>query len=149
MEFRMWYLTLLVLAVLCFILGPEVEKVSPATAIPLQSAFLLVLLVGLPSTFMWFKNRLNRLQAIENVHERIDRYETVARIRQAIFFVFGVLVLAAHVFTPMKGLSPLMLFLVVVLLVLFTVPSRRRLLTETGLLPSLEENVSEEEEGSE
>lgn len=147
-ECWIWFATLAILAVMSVYFAPEMKKLEPALTITLQSILLLLLLIGLPSIFMWFRNKMALLSKEMDIPKRLNRYETYSRIRQALFFIFGLLVLFMHVFTIMKG-AP-MLFMVVILLTMFILPSRGRLLMEASLAKSEEDEAkSEEDLGSE
>lgn len=147
-EMYIWTVALVVLAVMSLFFAPQMKKFEPSLTITLQSILLLVMLGGLPAIFIWFRNKMNALLLEADVVRRLNRYETYSRIRQASFFVFGLLVLFMYVFTNMKG-AP-MLFLVVVVLSMFILPSRGRLLMEAGLTKPEEELEKDEEDmGSE
>lgn len=130
-EFRLWTIALVVLGVISFWLGPKVPNFDNETAISIQSMLLLLLMIGLPGIFMWFRNRMQTLKDVENIEIRLNRYETYSRLRQALFFLFGLLVLIVRVFTLLKG--GFMLFMVVIVLGIFIVPSRSRLIMEANL----------------
>lgn len=147
-ELYIWLAALILLAVMGIFFGPHIPKFEPSLTIALQSALLLLMLGGLPGVFIWFRNRMRVLANVEDVELRLIHYETYSRIRQAAFFVFGLLVLFMHVFTNMKG-AP-MLFLVVVVLGLFILPSRGRVIMEASLIkPEEEAEKNEEDMGSE
>jgi len=147
-ECWIWFVTLAVLAVMSIYFAPIMKKLEPSLTIMLQSILLLLMLLGLPSIFMWFRNKMVSLSKEMDVPKRLNRYETYSRIRQALFFIFGLLVLFMHVFTVMKG-AP-MLFMVVILLSMFILPSRGRLVMEAGLAKPEEEEVKNEDDlGSE
>jgi hypothetical protein len=142
-ECYIWFAALVLLTAMCFILGPELVRSRDTLAISFQTLLLLVMLTGLPGTFIWFRNRMKKLVTVSDIPLRLSRYEMFARIRQAIFFLFGAMILVIQVFTIMKG-AP-MLLLVVVVLAFFILPSRARLMMEAGLLKT-EEEVEEDEE---
>jgi hypothetical protein len=149
-SFYSWFFVLLALAILSFIFGSVTDKLKPSLAIALQSLLLLVLLGGIPGTLVWFRNRMNGLSQIRDLKLRLERYAQYARVRQSVFFILGFLVLFMQVFTVMKG--ALMLFLVVIVVSMFIVPSRGRLMMEAGLLKpddAMEEKQDEEDLGSE
>jgi hypothetical protein len=148
MEFYIWAVALVLLAVMSFLFGPSMPKLNLDTAIALQSILLLLMLTGLPGTFIWFRDRMKALLLVDDIALRLNRYETYSRIRQGVFFLFGFLILVLQVFTVMKG-AP-MLFLVVAVLTIFILPSRGRLMLEAGFLkPEEEEHEDEEDMGSE
>jgi len=147
-ESWIWFATLAILAVMSVYFAPIMTKLEPSLTIILQSILLLLMLLGLPAIFMWFRNKMAELSKEMDIPKRLNRYETYSRIRQALFFIFGLLVLFMHVFTYMKG-AP-MLFMVVILLSMFILPSRGRLVMEAGLAkPDEEEAKNEEDLGSE
>jgi signal transduction histidine kinase len=147
-ESWIWFATLAILAVMSVYFAPIMKKLEPGLTITLQSILLLLMLLGLPATFMWFRNKMAELSKEMDIPRRLNRYETYSRIRQAVFFIFGLLVLFMHVFTYMKG-AP-MLFMVVILLSMFILPSRGRLVMEASLAkPEEEEPKNEEDLGSE
>jgi len=147
-ECWIWFASLAVLAVMSVFFAPDMKKLEPSLTITLQSILLLLMLLGLPGIFMWFRNKMASLSKEMDIPKRLNRYETYSRIRQALFFIFGLLVLFMNVFTNMKG-AP-MLFMVVILLTMFILPSRGRLLMEASLAkPDEEEAKNEEELGSE
>jgi len=147
-ECWIWFATLAILAVMSVYFAPEMKKLEPTLTITLQSILLLLMLLGLPGIFMWFRNKMTALSKEMDIPKRLNRYETYSRIRQALFFIFGLLVLFMHVFTFMKG-AP-MLFMVVILLTMFILPSRGRLVMEASLAkPEEEEAKNEEDLGSE
>ena len=147
-EMYIWTVALAVLALMSLFFAPQMKKLEPSLTITLQSVLLLLMLGGLPGIFIWFRNKMKDLLAETDIERRLNRYETYSRIRQALFFVFGLLVLSMYVFTNMKG-AP-MLFLVVVVLSMFILPSRGRLLMEAGLTKPEEELEKDEEDmGSE
>jgi hypothetical protein len=124
------------------------KKFEPSLTVSLQSVLLLLLLGGLPGVFIWFRNKMTALTKVSDIEKRLVKYEGYSRIRQAVFFVFGLLILFMYVFTVMKG-AP-MLFLMVLVLSMFILPSRGRLMMETGLLKTEEEaEKNEEDMGSE
>ena len=130
-ECWIWFVALAALAVMSVFFAPVMKKLEPNLTITLQSILLLLMLIGLPGIFMWFRNKMALLSKEMDIPKRLSRYETYSRIRQALFFVFGFLVLFMHVFTIMKG-AP-MLFMVVILLTMFILPSRGRLTMEASL----------------
>jgi hypothetical protein len=147
-EMYIWSVALAVLTVMSLYFAPKMTKFDASLTINLQSALLLILLVGLPGIFIWFRNRMTALVLMQDVEKLLVRYETFARIRQAGFFVFALLVLFMYVFTTMKG-AP-MLLMAIVVLSFFILPSRGRLLMETGLNKTEEElEQNEEDLGSE
>jgi len=147
-ECWIWFATLAILAVMSVYFAPEMKKLQPSLTITLQSILLLLMLLGLPGIFMWFRNKMTALSKEMDIPKRLNRYETYSRIRQALFFIFGLLVLIMHVFTFMKG-AP-MLFMVVILLTMFILPSRGRLVMEASLAkPEEAEAKNEEDLGSE
>ncbi|HET9571972.1 MAG TPA: hypothetical protein VFP20_11260 [Bacteroidales bacterium] len=147
-EMYIWYAALSILGVMSVFFAPEMKKFEPGLTITLQSILLLLMLLGLPGTFMWFRNKMTNLLKETDIPKRLNRYETYSRIRQGLFFVFGVLVLFMHVFTIMKG-AP-MLFAVVIMLTMFIMPSRGRLIMEAGLTkPEDEDEKNNEDLGSE
>jgi hypothetical protein len=147
-ESWIWFGTLAILAVMSVYFAPIMKKLEPGLTITLQSILLLLMLLGLPAVFMWFRNKTIELSKEMDIPKRLNRYETYSRIRQALFFIFGLLVLFMHVFTYMKG-AP-MLFMVVILLSMFILPSRGRLVMEASLAkPDEEEAKNEEDLGSE
>lgn len=147
-ECYIWFVTLGILAVMALIFAPDMKKFDPSLTITLQSILLLLMLIGLPGIFMWFRNRMIALLKETDIPKRLNKYETYSRIRQAIFFVFGLLILFLHVFTVLKG-AP-MLFAVVIVLTMFILPTRGRLVMEAGLLkPEEDAEKNEEEKGSE
>jgi hypothetical protein len=147
-EMYIWYGALAILAIMSVFFAPSMKKLEPSLTITLQSILLLLMLLGLPGTFMWFRNKMTALVKETDIPKRLNRYENYARVRQALFFVFGFLVLFMHVFTVMKG-AP-MLFAVVILLTMFIMPSRGRLIMEVGLIkPEEEAEKNEEDMGSE
>lgn len=147
-EMYIWSVAIALLAVMSLYFAPLMRKLDPSLTITLQSVLLLLMLGGLPGTFIWFRNKMKDLLQEADLVKRLHRYETYSRIRQASFFIFGLLVLFMYVFTNMKG-AP-MLFLVVVVLSMFILPSRGRLLMEAGLLKPEEEMEKDEEDmGSE
>jgi len=147
-ESWIWFATLAILAVMSVYFAPIMTKLEPSLTIILQSILLLLMLLGLPAVFMWFRNKMAELSKEMDIPKRLNRYEVYSRIRQALFFIFGLLVLFMHVFTYMKG-AP-MLFMVVILLSMFILPSRGRLVMEAGLAkPDEEEAKNEEDLGSE
>lgn len=147
-ESWIWFATLAILAVMSVYFAPIMKKLEPGLTITLQSILLLLMLLGLPAIFMWFRNKMAELSKEMDIPKRLNRYETYSRIRQALFFIFGLLVLFMHVFTYMKG-AP-MLFMVVILLSMFILPSRGRLIMEASLAkPDEEEVKSNEDLGSE
>jgi hypothetical protein len=144
-EMYIWYAALAILAVMSVFFAPDMKKLEPGLTITLQSVLLLLMLLGLPGVFMWFRNKMAALAKETDIPKRLNRYENYARIRQALFFLFGLMVLFMHVFTIMKG-AP-MLFAVVILLTMFIMPSRGRLLMEAGLTKPEEETGKNENEG--
>jgi len=142
-EMYIWYAALAILAVMSVFFATSMQKLEPGLTITLQSILLLLMLLGLPGTFMWFRNKMTALLKETDIPKRLNRYEGYSRIRQAIFFAFGLMVLFMHVFTIMKG-AP-MLFAVVILLTMFITPSRGRLIMEAGVA-KLEEEVEKNEE---
>lgn len=147
-EMYIWFGALAVLAVMSLYFGPIMKKFEPSLNVSLQSVLLLLLLGGLPGVFIWFRNKMAALTKVSDVEKKLAKYEGYSRIRQAVFFVFGLLIEFMYVFTVMKG-AP-MLFLMVLVLSMFILPSRGRLLMETGLLKSEEEaGKNEEDMGSE
>jgi hypothetical protein len=147
-EMYIWYAALAILAVMSVFFAPSMKKLEPNLTITLQSILLLLMLLGLPGTFMWFRNKMTALLKETDIPKRLNRYENYSRIRQALFFVFGLLVLFMHVFTVMKG-AP-MLFAVVVVLTMFITPSRGRLIMEAGMTkPEEVVEKNEEDMGSE
>lgn len=147
-ELYIWFAALAVLAVMSVFFASDMKKLDPTLTITLQSILLLLMLLGLPGIFMWFRNKMAVLAKESDIPKRLNRYETYSRIRQSLFFLFGVMVLFMHVFTVMKG-AP-MLFAVVVLLTMFILPSRGRLIMEAGLTkPEEELEKNEEDLGSE
>lgn len=130
-ECWIWFTALAALAVMSVFFAPAMKKFDPTLTITLQSVLLLLMLIGLPGIFMWFRNKMTAISKEMDIPKRLSRYETYSRIRQALFFVFGLLVLFMHVFTIMKG-AP-MLFMVVILLTMFILPSRGRLIMEASL----------------
>lgn len=147
-ESWIWFATLAILAVMSVYFAPIMKKLEPTLTITLQSILLLLMLLGLPVIFMWFRNKMALLSKEMDIPKRLNQYETYSRIRQALFFIFGLLVLFMHVFTYMKG-AP-MLFMVVILLSMFILPSRGRLVMEASLAkPEEEEAKNEEDLGSE
>lgn len=147
-EMYIWFGTLAILAVMSAYFAPQMKKFEPSLTITLQSILLLLMLLGLPGIFMWFRNKMVALLLEADIQKRLIRYETYSRIRQAVFFVYGLLVLFMYVFTVMKG-AP-MLFAAIVLLTMFILPSRGRLIMEAGLSkPEEEAEKNEEDMGSE
>lgn len=147
-EMYLWFGALAVLAVMSLYFGPLMKKFEPSLTVSLQSILLLLLLGGLPGVFIWFRNKMTALTKVSDIEKRLVKYEGYSRIRQAVFFVFGLLILFMYVFTVMKG-AP-MLFLMVLVLSMFILPSRGRLMMETGLLKTEEEaEKNEEDMGSE
>jgi len=147
-ECWIWFVTLGILAVMSFFFAPVMKKLEPSLTITLQSVLLLLMLLGLPGIFMWFRNKMAALAKEMDIPKRLNRYETYSRIRQALFFIFGFLVLFMHIFTIMKG-AP-MLFAVVIVLSLFILPSRGRLIMEASLTkPEDEAEKNEADMGSE
>ncbi len=147
-ESWIWFATLAILAVMSVYFAPIMKKLEPGLTITLQSILLLLMLLGLPAIFMWFRNKMAELSKEMDIPKRLNRYESYSRVRQALFFIFGLLVLFMHVFTYMKG-AP-MLFMVVILLSMFILPSRGRLVMEASLAKPEEEEVKNEEDlGSE
>jgi len=147
-ECYIWYGALAVLTVMSFMFAPKMQKLEADLTIPLQSALLLLMLGGLPAIFIWFRNRMTALIKVTDIPLRLKRYESYSRVRQGLFFVFGFLVLALNVFTVLKG-AP-MLFGVVIVLTMFILPSRGRLVMEASLLkPEEEVEKNNEELGSE
>ncbi len=141
-ECWIWFSTLVLLAIMSVYFAPIMKKLEPSLTITLQSILLLLMLLGLPAIFMWFRNKMALLSKEMDIPKRLNQYETYSRIRQALFFIFGFLVLFMHVFTVMKG-AP-MLFMVVVLLTMFILPSRGRLVMEASLTKP--EEVEEEQD---
>ena len=147
-EMYIWFGTLAILAVMSVFFAPQMTKFEPSLTITLQSVLLLLMLLGIPGIFMWFRNKMAVLAKEMDIPKRLNRYEAYSRIRQALFFIFGFLVLFMHIFTIMKG-APL-LFAVVILLTMFILPSRGRLIMEAGLAkPEEEAEKNEEDMGSE
>jgi Zn-dependent protease with chaperone function len=147
-EIYIWFGTLAILAVMSVYFAHAMKKLEPSLTISLQSALLLLLLVGLPGVFIWFRKRMVSLLLVSDIEKRLNKYETYSRIRQAVFFVFGLLILFMYVFTIMKG-AP-MLFMAVLLLSMFILPSRGRVIMEAGLVkPEEEAEKNEEDMGSE
>lgn len=147
-ECWIWFITLAILAVMSLFFAPQMKKLEPTLTITLQSVLLLLMLLGLPGIFMWFRNKMVELSKEMDVPKRLNRYESYSRIRQALFFIFGFLVLFMYVFTNMKG-AP-MLFMVVIMLTMFILPSRGRLVMEASLVkPEEEAEKNEEDMGSE
>ena len=147
-EMYIWFGTLAILAVMSVFFAPQMKKFEPSLTITLQSILLLLMLLGLPGIFMWFRNKMAELAKVTDIPKRLSRYENYSRIRQSLFFLFGFMVLFMHIFTIMKG-AP-MLFAVVILLTMFILPSRGRLIMEAGLAkPEEEAKKNEEDMGSE
>jgi hypothetical protein len=146
-EFYIWFSILVVLAVLSFVFGGSMDKLNPSLTISLQSLLLLAMLVGIPGTLVWFRNKMKLINEISAIPIRLGRYEKYSRIRQSVFFIMELLVLFMQVFTVMKG--ALMLFMVVLVISFFIVPSRGRLMMEAGLLKPEEAEKAEEDMGSE
>jgi hypothetical protein len=141
-EFWIWACALGAMAVLSFWFGPKVNKLDGDTTISLQSMLLLILLVGFPGVFIWFRNRMQQLLGEVNLVKRMKRYQLFSRLRQFVFFILGLLILVVQVFTALKG--GIMLFLIVVVLSMFILPSRTRLLMEAHLLPANDEAAKED-----
>jgi uncharacterized membrane protein len=147
-EMSIWFGTLAILAVMSFYFAHDMKKLEPSLTISLQSVLLLLLMVGLPGVFIWFRNKMAALLLVSDIEKRLNKYETYSRIRQALFFVFGLLILFMNVFTVLKG-AP-MLLLAVLVLGMFILPSRGRLVMETGLAkPEEVAEKDEEDMGSE
>jgi len=147
-EMYLWFGTLAILAVMSLYFAPIMKKFEPTLTIALQSILLLLMLLGLPGIMMWFRNKMAELSQEMDLSKRLKKYETYSRIRQALFFVFGLLILFMHVFTVMKG-AP-MLFGVIVMLSFFILPSRGRLVMEASLThPDEVEEKQQEESDSE
>ncbi len=147
-EMYIWFGALAVLAVMSLFFASKMPKMETSLTISLQSVLLLLMLGGLPGVFIWFRNKMTALSKVMDIEKRLNRYENYSRIRQAAFFVFGLLILFMYVFTVMKG-AP-MLFLVIIVLTMFILPSRGRLLMEAGLLkPEETAEKNEEDLGSE
>lgn len=140
-EFWIWTIALAVLAILSFWFGPKMSKLDGDATISLQSLLLVILFTGFPGIFVWFRNRMQQLSDEMDLNKRLRRYELFSRLRQAVFFLFGFLILLVQVFTVLKG--GIMLFLIVVVLGMFILPSRARLLMETHLLPADQEAAEE------
>lgn len=147
-ECWIWFVTLAILAVMSLFFAPQMKKLEPTLTITLQSVLLLLMLLGLPGIFMWFRNKMAEISKEMDIPKRLNRYESYSRIRQALFFIFGFLILFMYVFTNMKG-AP-MLFMVIILLTMFILPSRGRLVMEASLVkPEEEVEKNEEDMGSE
>ena len=130
-NFIICFLMLLVLGFLCFAMSFPVTKLNATATINLQQLLVLSLLGGIPGALVWTKNKMKTLVDISNIEKRLKQYKKYVRIRQSVFFVLGLFILFVHVFSIMKG--ALMLFMVVVALCFFIVPTRGRLNTEAHL----------------
>ena len=130
-EFWIWAVALFTMSIMAFFFGPSIANLSGDDTIAVQSLSFLILFTGLPATFIWFRNRMNELKALSDISLRLKKYQRYSRIRQGVFFAFGLLVLVVEVFTNLK--NGYMLLLVVVVLSIFIVPSRTRLLMEARL----------------
>lgn len=130
-EFISLTAALVVLSIIVYYFESKMTKIQGYPAVQIQSLFILIMLVVLPGIFIWFKNRMKSIQTIDLAIERIQKYSTYARIRQYALFLLGFSVLVVQSTTRLeKGY----LFIFVVLVMgIFIVPSRSRLILESGL----------------
>jgi hypothetical protein len=131
-NFLVWFLILIVLAIVCFTTDFGFSRLNDALAVNMQQLLILALLGGIPGVLVWSRNRMKMLVEVSDVCLRLRRYEKYATIRQSVFFILGLLVLFMHVLTSMNG--TFMLFLVVICLCMFILPTRGRLEAETHLM---------------
>ena len=143
-EFWLWTIALALLSGMSFYFASSIPKLDGTTTISVQSMLMLLLLIGFPSVFIWFKNKMIALKSVEDFKTRMHRYEAYSRIRQFVFFLFGLSILTVQLLTIFKG-APMML-LIIVVLGFFIVPSRTRLMMEANLISDQEAIGSEEEE---
>jgi hypothetical protein len=131
-NFYVWFVILIGLSIFCFNTNYPFQKLNDAVSVNLQQVFLLCMLGGIPGAFIWTKNRMKALNQISDIGLRLRQYEKLVHIRQSIFFILGLFILFMQVFTVMKGV--LMLFLMIICLSLFIIPSKSRLETESQLM---------------
>lgn len=130
-HFLIGYLLLITVGVFTFATTLPFSKLSDSVSINLQQLLILCLLGGIPGALVWTRNKIKTLTELKDIAKRLKRYEYFVRVRQTIFFVLGFFILFLHTFTRMNG--AFMLFMVVVLLCMFIVPTRGRLETEAHL----------------
>jgi hypothetical protein len=138
---------LVLLGILVSTLHFPFSKLNESLAINLQQLLVLCMLGGIPGVLIWSRNKMKNLAEISDIAGRLKLYGKYVCIRQSVFFFLGFFVLLMQLLTAMKG--TLALFLVVICLCMFIVPTRKRLLAETFLMepePEFEEAFEEESE---
>jgi hypothetical protein len=141
-EFWIWATALGILTGMVYLFSSSFPKLDVDVTIQLQSILILILLLGFPAVFIWFRNSMQKIRTLVDVEARLKRFERFSRLRQAVFFCFGFMILVVKTFTNLKGAH--LLLMIVVALGFFIIPSRSRLIMENHLYR--EPEVKEEEE---
>lgn len=131
-NFFLWFSALLILGILCFASDHPFPKLNPNLTINFQQLLILCMLGGIPGTLVWSRKKMKALIEVIDIEKRLVQYVRYVHIRQTIFFVLGFFTLFMHVFTTMHG--SLMLFMVVICLSVFIIPTKGRLLTEAHII---------------
>lgn len=124
-RFTVWFSVLIGVGAWCFLSDVVFPKMDASIGVNLQQVLILCMLGGIPGVLVWSKKKMRQLVDVADISDRLRRYAHYVQIRQTVFFSLGFAVLFLYVFSVMNG--AFMLFMVVVCLCVFIVPTKGRL----------------------